>query len=35
MILSDADILARPEEGELAIEPLDDPEIQIQPRSLT
>lgn len=34
MILSDADILARLEEGDLQIEPLDDPELQIQPASV-
>jgi len=34
MILSDADIARRLEEGDLAIEPLDDPELQIQPASV-
>jgi dCTP deaminase len=34
MILSDADILRRLEEGDLAVEPLDDPELQIQPASV-
>jgi len=34
MILSDADILRRLEEGDLAIEPLEDPELQIQPASV-
>jgi dCTP deaminase len=34
MILSDADILRRLEEGDLAIEPLDDPDLQIQPASV-
>jgi dCTP deaminase len=31
MILSDADILRRLEEGDLVVEPLDDPDIQSQP----
>jgi len=34
MILSDADIARRLDEGDLAIEPLDDPELQIQPASV-
>jgi dCTP deaminase len=34
MILSDADILRRLEEGDLVVEPLDDPDIQIQPASI-
>ncbi|PSQ24087.1 dCTP deaminase [Halobacteriales archaeon QS_9_67_17] len=34
MILSDADILRRLEEGDLAVEPLDDPDLQIQPASV-
>lgn len=34
MILSDADIRKRLAEGTLAIEPLDDPDIQIQPASV-
>ncbi|WP_436909502.1 dCTP deaminase [Halosimplex marinum] len=34
MILSDADILRRLEAGELVVEPLDDPDIQIQPASV-
>jgi dCTP deaminase len=34
MILSDADIARRLEAGDLAIEPLDDPELQIQPASV-
>ncbi|WP_436926479.1 dCTP deaminase [Halosimplex amylolyticum] len=34
MILSDADILRRLEEGDLVVEPLDDPDIQIQPASV-
>ena len=34
MILSDQDILRRLEEGDLVIEPLDDPDIQIQPASV-
>jgi dCTP deaminase len=34
MILSDADILRRLEEGDLVVEPLDDPELQIQPASI-
>ncbi|MFB6171611.1 MAG: dCTP deaminase [Haloarculaceae archaeon] len=34
MILSDADILQRLEEGDLVVEPLDDPDIQIQPASV-
>ena len=34
MILSDADIHRRLDEGDLAIEPLDDPELQIQPASV-
>lgn len=34
MILSDADILRRLESGDLVIEPLDDPELQVQPASV-
>jgi dCTP deaminase len=34
MILSDGDIRRRLEEGDLAIEPLTDPELQIQPASV-
>ena len=34
MILSDRDILKRLEEGSLVIEPLDDPELQVQPASV-
>ena len=34
MILSDGDIRRRLEEGSLVVEPLDDPELQIQPASL-
>jgi dCTP deaminase len=34
MILSDGDILDRLEDGDLVIEPLDDPDIQIQPASV-
>jgi dCTP deaminase len=34
MILSDRDILQRLEEGDLVVEPLDDPDIQIQPASV-
>ncbi|WP_330632760.1 dCTP deaminase [Halocatena halophila] len=34
MILSDRDILERLEAGDLAIEPIDDPELQIQPASV-
>ena len=34
MILSDRDIRARLTEGDLVIEPLDDPEMQIQPASV-
>ena len=34
MILSDADIAARLDEGDLVVEPLDDPDIQIQPASV-
>ena len=34
MILSDADILARLEAGDLVIEPLDDLELQVQPASV-
>ena len=34
MILSDADIRRRLADGDLAIEPLDDPELQIQPASV-
>ncbi|GAD52061.1 deoxycytidine triphosphate deaminase [Halarchaeum acidiphilum MH1-52-1] len=34
MILSDADLLDRLETGDLVVEPLDDPELQIQPASI-
>jgi dCTP deaminase len=34
MILSDADILRRLEAGDLVVEPLDDPDIQVQPASV-
>src|SRR6056297_3456146 len=34
MILSDADILERLEAGDLVVDPLDDPELQIQPASV-
>ncbi len=34
MILSDADIVRRLEDGDLVVEPLDDPDIQIQPASV-
>jgi len=34
MILSDGDILRRLEAGDLVIEPLDDPELQVQPASV-
>ncbi|PSP83799.1 dCTP deaminase [Halobacteriales archaeon QS_6_64_34] len=34
MILSDVDILRRLEDGDLVVEPLDDPDIQIQPASV-
>jgi len=34
MILSDADILDRMEAGDLVVEPLDDPDLQIQPASV-
>jgi dCTP deaminase len=34
MILSDRDILRRLEEGSLTIDPLDDPELQVQPASV-
>lgn len=34
MILSDRDLRARLRAGEIAIEPLDDPELQIQPASI-
>ncbi|MEM4779952.1 MAG: dCTP deaminase [Halalkalicoccus sp.] len=34
MILSDADILRRLEAGDLVIEPVDDPDLQIQPASV-
>ncbi len=34
MILSDADILERLETGDLVVEPLDDPELQVQPASI-
>ncbi len=34
MILSDGDIIRRLEDGDLVIEPLDDPDLQIQPASV-
>ena len=34
MILSDADILGRLDEGDLVVEPLSDPDIQVQPASV-
>lgn len=34
MILSDRDLRARLERGDLVVEPLDDPELQIQPSSI-
>ncbi|MEF8825936.1 MAG: dCTP deaminase, partial [Halapricum sp.] len=34
MILSDADIIRRLEEGDLVVEPLDDLDLQIQPASI-
>jgi dCTP deaminase len=34
VILSDADILRRLEAGDLVVEPLDDPELQVQPASV-
>jgi len=34
MILSDADILGRLEEGDLVIDPLDEPDLQVQPASV-
>jgi dCTP deaminase len=34
MILSDADILERLDDGDLVIEPLSDPELQVQPASV-
>ena len=34
MILSDADILRRMEAGDLVVEPLDDPELQVQPATV-
>jgi dCTP deaminase len=34
MILSDADIAARLDEGDLVVDPIDDPELQIQPASI-
>jgi dCTP deaminase len=34
MILSDADILDRLETGDLVVEPLDDPDLQVQPASV-
>ena len=34
MILSDVDILDRLAEGDLVVEPLDDPELQVQPASV-
>ena len=34
MILSDADLLARLERGDLVVDPLDDPDLQVQPASI-
>jgi dCTP deaminase len=34
VILADADILARLEEGDLVVEPLSDPDLQVQPASV-
>lgn len=34
MILSDRDILARLKKGDLVVDPLDDPEVQVQPASI-
>ncbi|WP_227131491.1 dCTP deaminase [Halorubellus salinus] len=34
MILSDADITERLDDGDLVVEPLDDPELQVQPASV-
>ncbi|HUR70168.1 MAG TPA: dCTP deaminase [Candidatus Thermoplasmatota archaeon] len=34
MILSDADILARLKTGDLVVDPLDDPDVQVQPASI-
>lgn len=34
MILSDADILARLKKGDLVVDPLDDPALQVQPASI-
>jgi dCTP deaminase len=34
MILSDGDILRRLDEGDLVVEPIDDPDLQIQPASI-
>ena len=34
MILSDRDLLARLESGEIVVEPIEDPELQIQPASI-
>ncbi|MEM7448844.1 MAG: dCTP deaminase [Myxococcota bacterium] len=34
MILSDADLKKRLEQGDLVVEPIDDPELQIQPASI-
>jgi dCTP deaminase len=34
MILSDGDLRARLEEGDLVVDPLDDPDLQIQPSSI-
>jgi len=34
MMLSDADILRRLEEGDIVIDPLDDPDLQVQPASV-
>lgn len=34
MILSDRDILARLKQGDLVVDPLDDPDVQVQPASI-
>jgi dCTP deaminase len=34
MILSDTDLLARLRDGDLVVEPLDDPDLQVQPASI-